>query len=127
MILGILAVAVVMAVFFSVKHFRGQGGCCGGGTYQPRKKRLKTVALKRTFRVEGMHCQNCVNRVMEAVNDIPGASAAVNLKKGSVTVSMERPIEDAVIRAAIEKGGYTVMGVDGYDDKQAPDRNGQGK
>ena len=56
-----------------------------------------------------MHCQNCVNRVMEDVQDIPGTSASVNLKKGLVTVSMETPVDDRVIVATIEKHGYKVV------------------
>ena len=57
-----------------------------------------------------MTCQHCVNRVMDAVNSIDGASGLVHLKKGIVTVSMAHPVEDAVICRAIEKAGYTVPG-----------------
>ena len=56
-----------------------------------------------------MSCQNCVNRVMEAVNSIDGASAAVRLKRGEVIVSMESPISDQIIISAIEKAGYPVV------------------
>ncbi len=55
-----------------------------------------------------MTCQHCVNRVMDAVNSIDGVSGVVHLKKGIVTVSMEHPVEDAIICQAIEKAGYTV-------------------
>ena len=34
-----------------------------------------------------MHCEKRSDRVTEAVNDIPGVSGVVNLKKGIVTVS----------------------------------------
>lgn len=110
-IIAVLAVIVILAVRSSCKHFRGEGGCCGGSTYKARKKKLSKVTGKKIFQVEGMHCQHCVNRVMESVNDIPGASAMVNLKKGTVTVSMERLIDEAVIKAAIERGGYTVTAI----------------
>ena len=30
-IIGILAIIVVIAVISSVKHMKGEGGCCGGG------------------------------------------------------------------------------------------------
>lgn len=108
-IIAILAAVVALGGWSAVKHFRGEGGCCGGGTYKARKKKLPRVTEKKLFRVEGMHCRNCVNRVMEAVNDIDGASAAVRLKKGEVIVSKAFPIEDSVITAAIEKAGYTVL------------------
>ena len=69
-IIAVVAVVVALAVRASVKHFRGEGGCCGGGAYKARPRRLSHVADTKTFRVEGMHCQNCVNRVMEAVNAV---------------------------------------------------------
>ncbi len=110
-IIAILAVILVLGIRSSIKHFRGEGGCCGGSTYKAHKKKLNTVITRRTFTVEGMSCQHCVNRVMEAVNSINGASAVVHLKRGTVVVSMAREISDTVIRETIEKAGYTVTGV----------------
>lgn len=109
-IIAILIIILFFAIRSSIKHFRGEGSCCGGGTYKARKKKLNTVVGKKTFTVEGMSCQHCVNRVMEAVNALEGASAVVNLKKGTVTVSMDHMIDDALIKDAIEKAGYTVTG-----------------
>lgn len=108
-IAGILVVVIALCIRPIIKHFRGQGGCCGGSTYKARKKKLNTVVCRKTIVVEGMSCQNCVNRVMEAVNSIDGASAVVHLKKGVVEVSMEHPINDEVIENAIEQAGYHVM------------------
>ena len=109
-IIGVLVIVAVIGLKSTIKHFKGEGSCCGGGTYQAKSKKLQSVAEKTVYRVDGMHCQHCVNRVMEAVQDIPGASASVNLKKGTVTVSMEQHIEDSVIKQAIEKHGYQVLG-----------------
>lgn len=81
-VIAVLAVVILVGVRASIKHFRGESGCCGGGTYKARPKKLSKVVEKKTFRVEGMSCQHCVNRVMEAVNGIDGVSGAVNLKKG---------------------------------------------
>ena len=107
-ILAIIAVIFIIGLRSTAKHFRGEGGCCGGSTYKAKKKKLNTVTSKRILQVEGMSCQNCVNRVMEAINSLDGASAIVNLKKSQVTVSMDHPIEYDVIKAAIERAGYTV-------------------
>ena len=109
-IVGILAGAVIGGILAGRKHFKGEGGCCGGGSYKARKKKLGSVVGTRVFQVEGMSCQHCVNRVMDAVNSIDGASAVVNLKKGLVTVSMEREIADETIQSAIERAGYEVKG-----------------
>lgn len=62
----------------------------------------------KTFKVDGMHCEKCSNRVTEAVNDIPGVAGVVNLKKGIVTVSYELEVPDEQIKAKIERVGYTV-------------------
>lgn len=108
-IIGIVLAIIVVAVFSIKKKAKSKASCCGSGTYVAKSRKLKTVAEKKTFRVEGMHCQNCVNRVMEDVQDIPGTSASVNLKKGIVAVSVEAPMDDGVIIAAIEKHGYRVI------------------
>ncbi len=111
-IIGILAVVVVIGIVNTVKHFKGQGGCCGGGgSYKPRKKKLPSTLYQKTFRVEGMHCEHCKNRVEEVVNDIQGVAGKVDLKKGEVTVSYAEDVADEVIKARIESAGYTVVGV----------------
>ena len=108
-IIGIIVVVVAIGIVNTVKHFKGEGGCCGGGSYKPRKKKLPTVKYKKAFRVEGMHCEHCKNRVMEAVNDIAGISGVVHLKKGEVVVSYAMDVPDEAIRAKIEKVGYKVV------------------
>ncbi len=107
-IIAIVIVLVGIGVFSMVKKSRDKSSCCSGSTYKARKKKLDRVVAKKVFVVEGMSCQNCVNHVQEAVNDIDGASGIVHLKKGIVTVSMNHVIEDDVIKNAIEKKGYKV-------------------
>ena len=82
-IIGIIAVIVVIAVISSIKHFKGEGGCCGGGSYKPKRKKLSGVKYTKKFKVGGMHCEHCKNRVEEAVNDIKGAQAESISKKES--------------------------------------------
>lgn len=112
-IAAILVVVLYFCIRSSIRHFRGEGGCCGGGTYKARKKKLNTIVGRKTVTVEGMSCQHCVNRVMEAVNSIDGASALVKLKKGVVIVSVAQPINNDVIKNAIEKAGYKVTDIKG--------------
>lgn len=111
-ILAVVAIAAAAGIFFAVKHFKGQGSCCGGGTYVVKPRKLRQAAAVRTFTVEGMSCQHCVNRVTEAVQNIQGTSAVVNLKKGTVRVSMAQTVADAEIKAAIERAGYNVTNVE---------------
>lgn len=111
-ILIIVAIAAAAGIVAAVKHFRGEGGCCGGGAYNVKPRKLKQVAAVRTFTVEGMSCQHCVNRVTEAVQNIQCTSAVVSLKKGTVRVSMAQPVPDEEIKAAIERAGYIVTNVE---------------
>ena len=107
-IIGIIAVMVAIGVIYTVKHFKGEGGCCGGGSYKPRRKKLSDVKYKKTFKVGGMHCEYCKNRVEEAVNDIKGVAGKVDLKKGELTVSYAEDVADEIIKTKIERVGYTV-------------------
>lgn len=107
-IIAILALAVGFGIVSTIKHFKGQGGCCGGGSYKPKKKRLKNVIYQKTFKVEGMHCNNCKYRVEEVVNDMKWLAGTVNLKKGELTVSYAEEVADEVIKTRIEKAGYKV-------------------
>lgn len=109
-IIIILAAAIALGVRESVKHFKGEGGCCGGGSsYKPKKKKLEgTITHTYVLQVEDMHCQNCANTITGAVNDIEGASAKVNLKKRTVTISCDRDVDIQVIKDAITGKGYKV-------------------
>ncbi len=107
-VIGILAVIVALAVWNTARHFKSEGGCCGGGSYKPKKKKLGNVKYQKTFRIVGMHCEHCKRRVEEVVNDISGVSGKVNLKKGQLTVSYAEDVDDALIKAKIEKAGYFV-------------------
>ena len=107
-IIGIIIVIAFFAVRTIVKR-KGCKGCCGSGSdYKPRKKKLQAVIATKVFAVDGMHCENCANRVTEVVNDITGVAGVVDLKKGIVTVSYEQEVADEQIKARIERVGYTV-------------------
>lgn len=110
-IIAILVVILSFALSQTWKRLKGETSCCGGSTYKACSKKINRVAAKKTFIVEGMTCQHCVNRVMEAVQSLEGVSASVYLKKGEVIVSMEEEIPDETITAAIEKAGYSVQAI----------------
>ena len=101
-LLVLVVVVVAIGLWSTVRHFRGKGGgCCGGGDYKPRKK---------TFQVEGMHCEHCKVRVEEAVNDIKGAAGKVDLKKGLLTVSYAESLDDEQVKQKVERAGYHLTG-----------------
>ena len=106
----ILLIAVVFGMKETVKHFKGEGACCGGGNSKPKKKKLEgKVVCKFVFHIEGMHCVNCANAVTRAINDIDGAAAKVSLKKKMAIVSCDREIDARVIEEVIRKRGYEAV------------------
>lgn len=108
-IMAVLVLMIGFGIKSSIKHFKGQGGCCGGGSTYVSKKKLKNIIAKKTVIVEGMSCENCKARVERIINDMDGAVGKVNLKNKELIVSMEQEISDENIKAAIEKAGYEVV------------------
>ena len=89
----VLLIVIVIAAFAiknSIGHFKGEGGCCGGGeTILPDEKQLTGQKIgEKTVHIEGMHCENCKNRVERAINRIDGAVGKVNLKKNITKFSL---------------------------------------
>lgn len=108
-IIGAVVVLIAGSAVAVLWSRRGRKGCCGsGGSHKPRKKKLRNVISTRIFPVEGMHCDNCANRVTEIINDIPGAAGVVDLKKGVVTVSCDREVPEALLRERLARHGYTL-------------------
>ena len=109
-IAGILIILIIIGIRSSVKHFKGEGGCCGGGSsVKVKRKKLKQVVKERTVIIEGMTCEHCKARVESRLNSLDGVLAKVNLKRKTAVVSMEKDVEDEVIKKAIENAGYEVI------------------
>lgn len=111
-IIGVLLVLVVLALARSAKHFKG-GGCCGSGSTSVRsRKKLTAPKLgEKVLTVEGMHCENCRNRVEHAVNALDGVVCKVDLKKKTATVSYSAEVSSEALKQTIEKMGYTVTDI----------------
>lgn len=112
-ILLIIAVIVVFAIKSSIKHMKGQGGCCGGeDTSKPKKKKLDNpIVATKVITIEGMHCDNCKNRVEKAINSLDGAVGKVNLNKKIATVSMSSVIDDDILKSVIESLDFKVIDI----------------
>ena len=114
-ILLIVVVAMVFAARKAAGHFKGDSLCCGGGggsSKKPKRKFLDGPVLgTRTIRIEGMHCQHCVDSVTNALNEIDGVVAAVDLTKEIATVSYDRSISDGDLREAVKKAGFTCLSI----------------
>lgn len=108
-ILSILLVVIVLALLRAKKHFKG-GGCCGSGstTVRSHKKLTDPKLGEKILVVEGMHCENCQNRVENALNRLDGIVCKVNLRKKTATVSYSTEVSDEVLKETVEKMGYKV-------------------
>ena len=64
--------------------------------------------IKKTFRVEGMHCSNCPMEVEGIEDDLPGIKqVSASYRTGQMVVEFdETKASDAQIMAAVEKRGY---------------------
>ena len=67
--------------------------------------------MNKTMNIEGMMCAHCKAHVEKALNDLPGVQAVVDLDKGTAAVISTEPVEDAVLKKAVEDAGYTVKGI----------------
>ncbi|WP_433331434.1 heavy-metal-associated domain-containing protein [Spirillospora sp. CA-294931] len=62
-----------------------------------------------TYTVTGMTCGHCVSSVKGEVGQVAGVTGVdVDLATGQVTVSSDGPVDDALIRDAIDEAGYEV-------------------
>ena len=113
-ILLIVVVLLLFAVKGTIKHFKGEGPCCGGGSGNlpgeiTEKKLSGTIMGKKTINIEGMHCENCVKSVTKAINQLEGASAKVSIRE----VSYDRPLDNGSLQKAVEDAGFKVISIEG--------------
>ena len=61
----------------------------------------------QTFSVKGMSCEHCVRAVTEEVGKLRGVQdVTVELETGTITVTVDPPLEDVEVAAAVEEAGY---------------------
>ena len=109
----IILVIMFFALKSTVRHFRGEGSCCGVGDV-PALTRKKMDAPKigeKVVSIEGMHCQNCKRRVETLLNGIEGAVAKVDLGKNIAILSMSRIVADEEIYDALDGSEFRVVSI----------------
>lgn len=111
-IIVLVLLLVVLALLRAKKHFKG-GGCCSSGssTVRSTKKLTQPKIGEMLLTVEGMHCENCQNRVEHLINKLDGVVCRVNLRRKTATISYSRTVSSQQIREIIEKAGYTVTNI----------------
>ncbi len=77
-------------------------------------KHKEETTMVKTMKIEGMMCGHCEAAVKKALEAIDGvASAEVNHTDGTAVVTLSKPVENAVLRKAVEDKDYTVTDIEG--------------
>jgi copper ion binding protein len=70
----------------------------------------RTFVGTTTVTVRGMTCGHCQRAIEQEVGSVEGIrDVAVDLAAGTVTVSVDRPVDRAEIAAAVDEAGYTLV------------------
>ncbi|GAB2603628.1 hypothetical protein GCM10009696_06400 [Kocuria himachalensis] len=79
----------------------------------PTAETAPSTGTATVYRVEGMTCGHCAKSVTEELTAVDGVSDVhVDLVAGgtsTVTVTADRPLSTATVRAAVEEAGYTLV------------------
>ena len=76
-------------------------------------KESEEYPMKKLLKIEGMMCPRCEAHVKKALEALDGvASATPNHTTDSAEVILNAPVEDAVLKAAVEAEGYTLLSVE---------------
>ena len=69
--------------------------------------------MEKTLHIEGMMCAHCEAHVRKALEAIDGVSAATaSHEKGTAVVTLSHPVENDVLRQAVEAQDYKVLSID---------------
>ena len=78
-----------------------------------RKKAVaseRPLTMRKTLVIEGMMCGHCEAHVKQTLEAIGGVERAeVSHEKGTAVVTLTAPVEDAVLKVAVEAEEYTVV------------------
>ena len=110
----ISALACIYGVYSYIRKLRYGGGCCG--EHEGAVKKVKVADRDKThypyetvLTIDGMTCSNCVRRVENALNQLDGVWAQVDLSKAAVR--MKQPLPEDTLRDAVRAAGYIVLSV----------------
>ena len=77
-----------------------------------KKHHQEENKMEKTMKIEGMmcgHCEAAVKKALEAVDGV--ASAEVSHTSGTAVVTLSKPVDNAVLKKAVEDKDYTVIDI----------------
>ena len=113
-LIAVLVIVIFIALRSSLKHLRGQSGCCGGGAELKTEEKILQAPLimEKIVTIEGMHCKNCENSVARALNCLEGVAAKASYQEGKAILSLSSEHNDAEIRMIIYNLGFSVINIE---------------
>ena len=77
------------------------------------KSDKEETPMTKTMKIEGMMCPHCEVRVKKTLEALEAVSSAeVSHVSGSAVVTLAAPVEDEVLKKAVEAQGYDVLGIE---------------
>ncbi len=71
------------------------------------------LPMTKTLKIEGMSCMHCAGAVTKALKAVPGVeNAVVNLEEKTAALTLAGPVEDSVLRAAVDDAGFELVGIE---------------
>ena len=71
--------------------------------------REETNSMEKIMKIKGMMCGHCEATVKKALEAVPGVSEAkVSHENGTAVVTLSAPVDDSVLKNAVEAKDYTV-------------------
>lgn len=86
-------------------------GCCGGGACGTGSADVQIGGVTTVYQVTGMTCGHCEGAVSSEISELSGVvSVKAVASTGQVTVISEAPLDDAMVREAVDEAGYELVG-----------------
>ena len=75
-------------------------------------KQPEENGLEKTMKIDGMMCGHCEARVKKCLEALPGvAEAEVNWQAGTAVLTLTEPVDDEVLKRAVEEEDYEVISI----------------
>ena len=110
-IAGIIIIILGISIFTTIRRLKNKSCCSGSGsrTLKEHKKLTEPVIMKKTIKIEGMHCDNCKTSVERKIEKLDGALCTVNLSKKTAVVKLSREISEEVLFKVIKELDFKVL------------------
>ncbi len=116
-IIILLVCLIGWAIYRIIRKSQNGGGCCGEHEASVKRAPVKDrnrshYPYKCSLVIGGMTCDNCAARVENALNDLPGTWAKVDISGNRAAVLSKSEPDEQALRCAVTGAGYTVMKIE---------------